>query len=360
MKIIQLVTARQSRGAELSAAWLSEQLVKKGVEVRYISLYHSTDSTFSSNGLVAIDLGLPKKGGLNWSLVKSLKKALQDFRPDIVQANAGDTLKYAVLVRTLFGLRYKIVFRNASMVSNYIRSFPQRMFNGLLYKRTDYVLSVSRQSREDLIKLYPVCEGKSRVVPNGILTGTDSDKRELGSGQFHVLHIGGFTFEKNHEGLLRIFAAFLQKKPEAYLHLVGDGPLKEDIEKFVSRMGLEDHVTFYGFVTDPLSFISGADMLVLPSVIEGLPAVVLEAMYGQKPVVAYNVGGIAEAVSHNQSGILSAKDDEQSFVTAMHTLSNDPALRQSMGRRGRTIVEERFTMDRIAEQFMEVYEQILG
>ena len=116
----------------------------------------------------------------------------------------------------------------------------------------------------------------------------------------HIVHVGGFTFVKNYEGVLRIFQFLVNSNQNVHLHLIGDGPLLPKIENDVNKMKLNSKITFYGFVNNTLSLIKSSKMyLFFPSIIEGLPAVILEAMYCEIPVVAYNVGGISEIVEKN-------------------------------------------------------------
>jgi glycosyltransferase involved in cell wall biosynthesis len=358
MKIIQLVMARQFRGAEMFAAQLSRDLAKGGIDVRYIALYKNNETEFVPEGLDFIDLN-ETRGALNWSLIKKLRDVVREFNPDIIQANAGDTLKYAVLVKTLFNLRYKIVFRNASVVSHYIRTYPQKLFNAFLYRLVDRVLSVSELSKNDLLSLYPFCADKIEVIPNGITLNTVNKVHTFSEKQFNIVHVGGFTFEKNHEGLIRIFQQVHKTSENAKLWLIGEGPLKNRIHQIVADASLEKSIVFTGAVRNAADYIYSADALVLPSITEGLPGVLLEAFYCKTPVVAYDTGGIGEVVKNGKTGILIDKGNESAFVSAISSLVNphqSPVFLENAYR----LVIDNFDNEIINRKFLNAYRHLLG
>lgn len=359
MRIVQLIMARQYRGAEVFASQLAQELVALGHEVCYVSLYKSEGKEYRPEGIEYIDLNATKGGVLNINLIRKLRQFIKEFKPDVVQANAGDTLKYAVLVRLLFGYSYAILFRNASTVSQYLKSTPQKWLAAFLFQQCDYIVSVSERSRTDLVNLFPFCEGKISVIPIGISGKRYNRLEEFDNVHVHIVHVGGFTFEKNHEGLLRIFKEVKNKIPNAILWLVGDGPLQKKVIKLTHALSLEDSVFFTGAVTNAMDFIHTANVLVLPSHIEGLPGVILEAFYCKTPVVAYDVGGVKEVVASGRTGWLTAKDDEATFVNAVLEAINNEEQKKEIAENAFTKVMEEFDNALIAKRFLTVYQSLL-
>ena len=133
--------------------------------------------------------------------------------------------------------------------------------------------------------------------------------------------------------------------------------MKAEIEEEGGGMNLRQNITFYGFVNNPLSYIKAADILILPSIIEGLPGVLLEAMFCKTPVVACNVGGISEIIS-SETGSLIKKDDEASFVKAVLGTLENPNLEQIKA--GYKMVVNEYLNEEIALKFVEVYERVIG
>src|SRR5690606_2434214 len=115
--------------------------------------------------------------------------------------------------------------------------------------------------------------------------------------------------EKNHSGLLKIFQGILEQFPESQLLLLGKGRLQEEVKGTVRKLGMDQNVHFLDYRNDVLNILCNSNAFVLPSLIEGLPAVILEAMYSGTPVVAYKVGGIGEVVIPGKTGWLVEKNN---------------------------------------------------
>jgi len=175
-----------------------------------------------------------------------------------------------------------------------------------------------------------------------------------------LIHVGGFTFEKNHLRLIHIFENVVKKNPAASLHLAGNGPLKQQVEELVQKKGLSDKVIFYGFRTDALQLIQEADVLLLPSIIEGLPGVILEAFYCKTPVVAYDVGGIKEILMNNNTGRLVAKGDEETFASEVLSASEENTTNTKLVDNAYQLVTSAYLNSQIARRFIDTYTSVLA
>lgn len=362
MKILQLIQKPQPRGAETFAAQLSDNLSKLGHTSELLAIFDSPDSYKYSKPYQLLEAN-PNARLWDRQGWKNLSEVIQTKEPDIIQANAGDTLKYAVFSKLLYRWKQPIVFRNASTLSSYIKSPVQKLYNGFLYNKTDAIASVSHHSKEDLIRLYPGLNLKATTIPIG-LEGKKGVKNPFTGNyaqQINLVHVGGFSFEKNHEGLLRIFRSVVKKHSNAHLWLVGDGPLRKSIEEKTTELNLLDSVHFTGFVNNPLDYIAHAQLLLLPSIIEGLPGVILEAMLYNTPVVAYNVGGIREIIEHKKTGWLIEPRDEKLFAQSVNEVLNlrDTEKQQITSSASKLVVEHYMNLH-IADKFIKLYEQVLS
>jgi glycosyltransferase involved in cell wall biosynthesis len=360
MRILQLIQKTQTRGAEMFTCQLSNNLIEKGHQVKIVSLFEGKAQLPFSGEIYFLNAYL-KNRFLDIPAWRKLSEIIRDFKPDIIQANAGDTLKYMVFSKILFSWKVPIVSRNASEVGRYLKSPIQKGINTFFYKNVERVISVSKASEKDILIHFPFLSGKTTVIPVGLENISEIEKIVLKPEDCqHIVHVGGFTFEKNHVGVLRIFQALVNSNQKVHLHLIGDGPLKPKIEKEVNNMGLNSNITFYGFVNNPLSYIKAADVFILPSIIEGLPAVILEAMYCEIPVIAYNVGGISEIVVNGQTGWLIEKNDESGFKNTLDkVLGNHEniSLRIEMAK---NMVTENYSNDIIADRFLSCYNDVIN
>lgn len=360
MTILHLVQRPQLRGAEMFTAQLASHTMRSGHKAMIVFVYGGkaqlpfTGNTFHLNSRKwkrFADVGAWRK----------LANIIRQEKPDIIQANAGDTLKVAVLSKLLFRWKQPIIFRNASTLSLYIKSAVARKFNGFFFRHAAGIVSVCQASAYDFARLYPQLNNRIVTIPVGIEYTDDACEALPKAANEHpvLVHVGGFTFEKNHVRLISMFERIVQKLPTARLQLIGDGPLREEMVQVVYKKGLQQQVEFFGFRNDALHFIAKADVLLLPSIIEGLPAVIPEAFCCGTPVVAYDVGGVGELVADYETGRLLRKGDEAGFVDAvLWTLSDKEAVRR-MVENARRLVTTEYLNYRLAWRFAELYRSLI-
>ncbi len=164
---------------------------------------------------------------------------------------------------------------------------------------------------------------------------------------------------KNHAGFLRIAAEIHKQMPEAEFLLVGDGPLRPQIEQQAAGLGLRECTVFLGDRRDISAVLASIDVAVLTSDSEGLSNVILEAMAAGLPVIAYNVGGNRELVN-DQRGMLVAAGHESEFAGAVCRFLADAGLRRQHGAAARLFAEEDFSLDRVCRQYEDLYTTLLN
>jgi glycosyltransferase involved in cell wall biosynthesis len=158
---------------------------------------------------------------------------------------------------------------------------------------------------------------------------------------------------KDHALLLKALATV--KGVTWVLELIGDGPLTDEVQQMVRALGLTDRVLFSGLCNDVPARLARADVFVLVSNWEGLPLSILEAMRASLPVVASNVGGVAESVTDGMTGYLVPKGDREVLADRLARLLGDAALRRQMGRAGRDVYECEFGFETMYQRTQQVY-----
>jgi glycosyltransferase involved in cell wall biosynthesis len=208
---------------------------------------------------------------------------------------------------------------------------------------------------------------KLRVVRNGIdprPVQTDRrglrDRLDLPPDARVVLTVGRLTEQKGHRFLLDAAPAILAQEPRTYFLWVGDGPLAEALRKRARARGLEDRVRLLGQRSDVPELLAAADLFVLPSLFEGLPLAILEAMAANLPVVGTRVCGTREAIDDGVTGRLVQPGDVAALATAVLEVLTQPALAARWAVAGRARVEQEFSAARMARETAAIYAECLA
>ena len=361
LRILQIIQKPQLRGAEIFACQLSMRLKALGHHVDIAYLFDAPNQLQFDLHFISLNAN-KRRRFFDFGAYKKLNDIIVSGKYQLVQANAGDTLKYASFSRMLYRWKAPLVFRNANMISDFMRGGFRLRFNKLLVSQVDYVISVSDTCRTDFIKTFNLATSKIETIEIGVdLAPIGVLPQELATTYAPgpvLINVAGLVPEKNHHGLLRIFKTIAAQKSNVRLVIVGEGRLMDSLRDLAVKFGLNDRVVFTGRRSDVLALIKAANVFLLPSHIEGLPAVILEAQYCGVPVVAYNVGGIGEVLSDG-AGWLVQKDDEDGFVKqVLEVLENPQAVLERVNK-ARTQVMTRFNNEAIAFRFASAYRNMI-
>ncbi|MGN0978391.1 MAG: glycosyltransferase [Faecousia sp.] len=354
MKILQVIPYFCFGGAEIMCENLTYALKAMGQDVTVVSLYdeHTPISERMERAGIRI-LYLDKKLGLDVSMVPKLTRLMKQERPDVVHTHL-DVIKYAALAAFLAGVKTCI---------HTVHSVADREAEGPLQKiinRTYYRLGLSTpvalspEVRESIASFYGLDKDRIPVIYNGIDLSRCVPKEDYGLGdKVKILHVGRFDLPKNHPGLLKAFQKLHEAYPQCCLQLVGDGETRKDMEALAEELGIREWVTFCGMQTDVHPYLQNADLFVLPSIYEGNPMTIIEAMGTGLPIVATAVGGIPDMLEDGKNALL-VPCDIDAVVKACETMIQDEGLRARLGRQAR-LDSPRFSAQFMAERYCECY-----
>jgi len=170
--------------------------------------------------------------------------------------------------------------------------------------------------------------------------------------------IGALVPHKGHRYLVEAMELVVREIPDARCVIFGEGELREHLERLVHERHLEKHVLLPGFRTDVLGCLKGLDVFVMCSVTEGLGTSLLDAMACAKPIVASRTGGIPEVIEDGVTGLLVPPRDGPALAGALATLLTDERRRQVLAANGRVRVIERFTVERMVAETLDVYQRV--
>jgi len=209
-----------------------------------------------------------------------------------------------------------------------------------------------------------VCPARRvRVVYNGIEAAggrtPDGRVRALSSRGTVVCSVTQLRPGKGVETLIDAMPEVAARHPDVQLVIVGDGPMRSALQGRAENHGIGAAVHFLGEHTDPEAVLRASDVFVLPSWAESFPYVILEAMSVGLPILASDVGGIAEAIDDGESGLLVAARDHAAIARGLVSLLDDPGLRARLADSARAVVSHRFTRAGMIAQLADVYEEVL-
>ena len=192
-------------------------------------------------------------------------------------------------------------------------------------------------------------------------------RRELGLAPHTplVAVVSRLTPLKGLENLLEAAAMLKPRYPDARFLIVGETspmevPYLGELKELADRLGVGDRVIFTGRRSDVPALLSAINVSVMPSLNEALSNVLLESMGAGAPTVATRVGGTPEALVHEQSGLLVAPGDSRAIADAVGRLLDNPTLAQRLGQAGRTLIKERFSVDRMVQSTQDLYAELLA
>ncbi|HVU95093.1 MAG TPA: glycosyltransferase family 4 protein [Puia sp.] len=300
-----------------------------------------------------------------WGRVKRL---IENLRPDLVHAHgtrASSNVLWAArslgipVIYTVHGWSFH---KDQSFLVRQMRTFGERYIT----RRTDLNIAVSRANGEAGKRAIPGFEYK--LVLNGIdrdrfspLRRSKDVRAELGIGAdaVVVLFLARFTVQKQPIAAIEAFRLALPEVQNLRLVMVGDGDLKEQGVMLVEQYGLQDKVTFTSFRQDVPDVLAAADIFVLPSLWEGLPIGLLEAMAMGKAVIASDVDGTAEVIRDRVNGrLVSTEELVPALSRVLIELANDPVERRKMGERAMESINEKYNVEAMTEQIEGIYLEI--
>jgi glycosyltransferase involved in cell wall biosynthesis len=361
---LMLVTTWLTRaGAETQVKDLACEHARRGARVMVVSLREPEAFVpeLTGAGVQVVSLGMPKGVADPRGIVR-LARAVRRFRPDVIHSHMVHANLLSRVTRMF--CRMPVLVCTAHNVDEGGR-WRERMYR-LTDRLADVTTNVSRAGVERYVRVRAVPAGRILWMPNGVDTHVFAASPEqraamrasLGLGQeFVFLSLARLETVKGVDTLLLAMERVVLDCPHVILLIAGDGSQRLPLERTLAQLELcRNKVVFLGLRKDTAKLMTASDAVVLPSRMEGLPVVLLEAASSGLPVVATDVGGSSDAVRDGDTGYLVPPDDPDALARAMVRIARAPGSeRSAMGRRGRQLVEERFSLDKVADRWEEVY-----
>lgn len=339
-RVLQVIRSTARRGAEVFAVDLATALGTRARDVQTVALTEGSDS----DGLAVPTLGTRSLG---LSTLRALRRRIKGT--PLVISHGSRTLPACALAVSGTGRRF--VYRSIGDVTSYAGTPARRARVTLALRRTSAVVALWPEAARRLAARHGVPAAKIRIIPNGVPAArfpvVDAARRSaararlgLVAGEQLALYLGSLISEKNAAGAIEAVAGV----SDLGLVIAGVGPERPRLEALAQEVA-PGRVRFVGAVRDPADVLAVADVLVLPSLTEGMPAVLIEAGLSGLPVVATDVGAVREVVVDGETGLVVHPGDPTALSRALRDVLAAPA---TLGGRARAHCLARFEIGVVA------------
>jgi glycosyltransferase involved in cell wall biosynthesis len=296
--------------------------------------------------------------------VMRLRQLLARQSFDVIHLHGTRAGFFGTLALSTLACSPRVVYTVHGLSCNRQASQPiKRLFarvERFIAQRADRVISVSEHDRTFGVEAGLLPADRTCSIPNSIAVPSLEEPSGKPSGRAEILTVGRLVPQKGIEVLLQAARAVVERHPNAQFSLAGDGPLRPALEEQARRLGISDHIRFLGTVKDAPRLLAGCDLFVLPSLWEGMPISLLEAMGAGRPAVATAVSGSRELILEEETGMLVPPNDPAALAEAVTRMLDDPQGARAMGARARDRVRREFSMDRMVDSTHALYCNLLA
>jgi glycosyltransferase involved in cell wall biosynthesis len=297
-----------------------------------------------------------------------LAALLRRRRPDVLVTHffwpSSVAIPAAISTRTPVAL-----FRHYSDFHTVLDRPLHRRIDQLEARAVDLVMAPSGGVKRAMVELESIDAKKIAVTPLGqdferLRPRLSADERVAlrdaigGDDKYLIVTVGRLNPEKGHTHLLHAAADILRAKPEARFVVVGRGALEPRLRAEAEQLGLAAVVSFLGYRDDATAIMEAADLIVHPSLSEGLSSTIVEAMAVERPVVATDVAGVREQIDDGETGVIVPPGDSAALAAAALKLASDPDASRRAGVEARRRVMARFSWDEVLPKYEAAYERV--
>ncbi len=317
----------------------------------------------------AIDIGVESvtfhaAGRFSFSVIRDLRHYIREHSIDIVHSHGYKT-DFLALVAS-YGLECKIVTTPHGWTENpdFKLSLYEK-FDRFMFPFFDRVVPLSDGLMDSIAAGW---SGRSRsvMIRNGVDIGEiealDQVSAEIevlkSGGNIVIGYIGRLVAGKAVDVLVRSMALLLNTKTK--LLIIGEGDEQPALQVLSESLGVQDRISFLGFRADRLAYLKGFDMFVLPSRSEGIPRCVMEAMAAEVPVIASDIPGCRTLIDGKSTGLLFDMDDEQELARRIEQLIDSPSLRSDLTHKAKTFLKQKYSSERMAQEYEELFESMFN
>jgi glycosyltransferase involved in cell wall biosynthesis len=305
------------------------------------------------------------KHRFDWTIVKDIYNLIETRNVKIVRTHQYHANLYGRLAAWL--AKVPCIVASVHNVYTVDRKIHRRIMNKFLSRCSDKVVAVSETVKRDVLTYDGLAEDKVKVIYNGIDTdrflnlngGLIRSKLDISSEAPVVGTIGRLTLQKGQKYLIDAVSTLREKFPQIVLLIVGDGPLRGELENYIRTLGIDRNIILLGTRRDIPPLLSAMDIFVLPSLWEGLGTALIEAMAAGKPIIATDIPAIREIINSEKVGILVPAKDSKAIASSVELLLDNKTLAETIGNSAKKRAFSHFNLDNTVQRYTSLFEDIL-
>lgn len=347
-------------GVEISTYKIAKHLAQRGHEVSVItSLDKGLPVRSSEQGFFVYRTRYPRIKIIGIMIFwLGIWLILTRINPDVVHGQTANMALPALLNRKMRGKPYYIWGQGSEI---YLRWLFKKQYLKLIFKHASMVIALTEDMRREIRE---ICDRQVVVVPNGVdlnqfenVSGKDIRRQlEISVGRKVIVFVGRLHPIKGLGYLVRAMKLVKERNKDAVLVMVGGGEEKGRLEKLAADLGLLEDIRFVDSVAseEVPRFLMASDVFVLPSMSEGFPNVILEAMACGLPIVATRVGGLPEIIEDGKNGLLVEPGNPEQIAGSILQLLGDDRVREKISENNREKVKN-YDWERVIDKLEEIY-----
>lgn len=361
-------------GVEKVVFEISRRLAKMGVDITVVTL-----NTMMAKGFEILEgikvyrfrpiiLTETTKAQLAISPLLPLKilEVYKTEKPDIIHANNRFffTTICSVILKKIVGKPLVTTLHLGPMsldrkILNLLIDVYEKTISRWIITNSDKIIAVSNAVMKHALKL-GASHKKIKVIPNGV------DLKEFGLREFKkteskkIIFVGRLFPNKGIQYLVEAAPIILARHPDVEFIIIGKGPMETELKKLIGRLNVEHAFRFLGIVPSVPEIMRECDIFVRPSLTEGMPLTILEAMACGLPIIASKIPGTSEVVKDGETGILIKPGDVKQLSDAVIKLIEDENYAKRIRVRAYEFIRNHYSWDRIAEEYLKIYNEVLN
>ena len=370
LRVLEMIDDASLGGGQMHVLLLAKYLQRKNIEVAI-----ATEATGwlveQSQTLEIPTYAIAISNKITWQSFHNIYQLLKSQKFDVIHTHGGTAGFWGRLVaaslhnkpkiiHTYHGLHYLNTAQTKSPQQKIKTAIFQKI-DQLLLQITDQIICVCRSDYEKAIAAKVASPSKTSIVYNGIEIDrfshplhkeTARKKFYIASTDFIFGNVGRLHEQKGHQYLLKAFAKVADR---SRLLIIGDGDLKDELIQLADNLQISDRVLFLGARSDVHEFLSAIDIFVMPSLWEGQPIALLEALAIGKPCIVSAVDGIPEIITNGINGLLVSPHNIEQLAQAMNQAIGNPEMLKNLAHAGEKTINQKFLAENMAKVIADIY-----